>query len=234
VSLNFRPNHACSTLSLRLHQFLVIFGFRRSISSILRSTILPDPEKPPQTLSTAQENISQPRTAPCYIVLCDGVKTVVLEKDLKEAKVRTSKEFIVHTNHDTPPPEDSFAQGGGESGRVKHEVSSIKGMDEWVEESMERRACVQRKWDSLKARQEKKFREREEREGREEEVVSVREETLKGWMKADPVMNESTHFACILDPKMGVIRFLERGLEDDSDEEEDRDGDERFNVSDQE
>jgi hypothetical protein len=93
---------------------------------------------------------------------------------------------------------------------------------------------VQRKWDSLKARQEKKFREREEREGREEEVVSVREETLKGWMKADPVMNESTHFACILDPKMGVIRFLERGLEDDSDEEEDRDGDERFNVSDQE
>jgi hypothetical protein len=232
VSLNFRPNYACSTLSLRLHQFLVIFGFRRSISSILRSTILPDPEKPPQTLSIAQENISQPRTAPCYIVLCDGVETVVLEKDLKEAKVRNSKEFIVHTNHDTPPSEDSFAQGGGESGKVKHEVSAITGMDELVEESMERRACVQRKWDSLKARQEKKFREREEREGQEEGVVSVREETLKGWIKADPVMNESTHFACILDPKMGRIRFLERGVEDGSDEEGDGDGDVRFNVSD--
>jgi hypothetical protein len=224
VSLNFRPNHTCSTLSLRFHQFLVIFGLRRSISSILRSTILPDPEKSHQTLSTSQEKISQPRTVPCYIVLCDGVETIVLEKDLKEAKVRTSKEFIVHTNHDTPP-EDSFAQGGGESGKVKHEVSSITGMDELVEESTERRACVQRKWDSLKARQEKKFR---EREGREEEVVSVREETLKGWIKADPVMNESTHFACILDPKMGRIRFLERGVEDDSDE----DACERFNVSD--
>jgi molybdopterin biosynthesis enzyme len=139
--------------------------------------------------------------------------------------VRTSKEFIVHTNHDTSPAEDSIAHGGGESGKVKHEVSAITGMDELVEESMERRACVQRKWDSLKARQEKRFR---EREGREEEVVSVREETLKGWIKADPVMNESTHFACILDPKMGKIRFLERGVEDDSDEE----GDERFNVSD--
>jgi hypothetical protein len=142
--------------------------------------------------------------------------------------VRTSKEFIVHTNHDTPP-EDSFAQGGGESGKVKHEVSAIMGMDEFVEESMERRACVQRKWDSLKARQEKKFR---EREGREEEVVDVREETLKGWIKADPVMNESTHFACILDPKLGRIRFLERGVEDEEDEEEGEDEDERFNVSD--
>jgi hypothetical protein len=60
----------------------------------------------------------------------------------------------------------------------------------------------------------------------------VREETLKGWIKADPVMNESTHFACILDPKIGRIRFLERGVEDGSDEEGDGDGDVRFNVSD--
>lgn len=58
--------------------------------------------------------------------------------------------------------------------------------------------------------------------------ASVMEATLQNWLRVNPVMNECTHFMCIMDPQKGTIRFLERGVYVESDP----DSDERFSVSD--
>jgi hypothetical protein len=42
----------------------------------------------------------------------------------------------------------------------------------------------------------------------------VREDRLREWIRAFPIMNECTHFGCLMDAKTGTIRFLERGSED--------------------
>jgi hypothetical protein len=208
ISLNFRPNHRCSTFKLRLHQLLVILGFRPAIASHLRNTIFPDPAGPPPLptmgLTVA---IAQSKTAPCYLVLCDGEATTAIEKDLIGARIRNSKEFIVHTNHDTRSDDPAEP--------AQNEKSMILGMEALVEESEERRACVQKKWDGVRRRHEKKLNEALEREEAFElKQPMVREDRLREWVRAYPVMNECTHFGCIMDAKTGTIRFLERGSED--------------------
>jgi hypothetical protein len=45
----------------------------------------------------------------------------------------------------------------------------------------------------------------------EEGPPSVRESTLVRWVQKYPVMNECTHFGCLMDPKTGGIRWIERG-----------------------
>jgi hypothetical protein len=208
LSLNFRPNHRCSTFKLRLHQLLVIFGFRPAIASHLRNAIFPDPAYPaPPPIMGLTVAIAQSKTAPCYLVLCNGMTTAVIEKDLVGAKTRNSKEFIVQTNHDTQW--DDL----GES--PPKEKSMILGMEALVEESEERRACVQKKWDGVRKRHEKRLNEALERGGMVEvKAPTVREDRLREWVRAYPVMNECTHFGCILDAKTGTIRFLERGTEE--------------------
>ena len=88
--------------------------------------------------------------------------------------------------------------------------------------------CITKKWVSLKKRYSKKkpAEEKQDAEGQAltwNPTPAVREETLKGWVKAYPIMNESSHFGCILDPRTGTIRWIERGEEE---EEEDDDDDE--------
>ncbi|TVY36978.1 hypothetical protein LSUB1_G004347 [Lachnellula subtilissima] len=195
LSLNFRPNHDCSTRSLRIHQLLVLFGFRPSIASILRSTILPgSPGHGIPPLSDSTLHLSSQRTAPCYMILCDGMRTTVIEKDILDAKIRTSSTFVVQTNHDTS----------------QHGDIPVEDLEAWVEESEERMDCVQKKWNALQRRHERK-----QAKGKtgEDEQPMVREETLKGWVRAYPIMNELSHFGAIMAPENGTIRFLERGSE---------------------
>ncbi|KAN0114680.1 beta subunit of N-acylethanolamine-hydrolyzing acid amidase domain containing protein [Hyaloscypha variabilis] len=208
LSLNFRPNHHCSTFKLRLHQLLVIFGFRPAIASYLRNAIFSHIEGSSQVaLGDLTAAMAQPKTAPCYLVLCDGERTIVIEKDLIGAKIRESKEFIVHTNHDTKSEDPAVP--------AQSEKSTILGLEVFLEESEERRECVQKKWDALVKRLEKKENEAWMSSGVVEvKPPMVREERLREWVRAYPVMNESTHFGCIMDAKTGTIRFLERGSED--------------------
>jgi hypothetical protein len=140
-------------------------------------------------------------------VLCDGEATTVIEKDLIGAKIRNSKEFIVHTNHDTRSDDPAEP--------AQNEKSMILGMEALVEESEERRACVQKKWDGVRRRHEKKLNEAlEKEEAFQLQPPMVREDRLREWVRAYPVMNECTHFGCIMDAKTGTIRFLERGSDD--------------------
>jgi hypothetical protein len=159
---------------------------------------------PAEALSELKTTVAELRSAPCYLILCDGDQAVVLEKDLTTAKVHTSDEFIVHTNHDTDAREENKVTGGNN----QKDKTMLLGMEELLEESEERHACVRNKWENLKKRHVRRV----SRDGAQSgEKPYVREETLKNWVKAYPTMNESTHFGCVLDPKRGEIRFLERG-----------------------
>lgn len=207
ISLNFRPNHNCSTFSLRIHQILVLFGFRPSIVSVLRNNFFIQEGRRRLAVEDIARTIVKTYGSPCYVILSSPSETMVVEKDLLDGKIRSARNFIVHTNHDIRPidPLDNTYS--------RKEKNTILGMEATLEESEERRDCIQKKWNSLAMRQERKMKE----EGEEGGVIAVREKTLQGWVKAYPIMNECTHFGCILDPKMGTIRWLQRGIEEEED-----------------
>jgi hypothetical protein len=88
-------------------------------------------------------------------------------------------------------------------------------MEGLVEESEERKGCIDAEWRKWKQRQELRMR----REGRDG-VVAISERTLKTWVMGYPIMNECSHFGCILDPATGTIRWLQRGTFDDEGHDE--------------
>ncbi|KAK0101461.1 hypothetical protein ONS95_006633 [Cadophora gregata] len=214
VSLNFRPTHACSTVALRKHQLLVLLGFRPSVCSFIRNMIIPsevEQQANPVSLESQVAKTAKRRCPPCYLILSDGTSTAVIERDLYTAEVRIDKEFIVITNNDTKP---SDPDNPSESKSKKEKSSLVLDMESWIEESEERRVCVWKKWNSVKRRQEKRLL----KGGAFQKDValhgwaSVREETLRNWLRAYPVMNECTHFMCIMDAQEGTVRSLERGF----------------------
>ncbi|KAL6798916.1 beta subunit of N-acylethanolamine-hydrolyzing acid amidase domain-containing protein [Trichoderma sp. SZMC 28013] len=210
VSLNFRPTHNCSALSLRMHQSLVLLGVQPSISSVLRQHLL-RPEHYHPTINNVAKSITKTRSAPCYIILCSGTETTIIQKDLVNAQTKSAVDFIVHTNHDFAPTDQSSQANG------QKESSSILGMEALVEESEERKDCILGKWTALAKRQQRDFK-----RGKGRESPATFEQTLQRWVKTYPIMNECTHFGCILDPGTGTIRWLERGenFEDSEDVEE--------------
>jgi hypothetical protein len=221
ISLNFRPNHECSTFKLRIHQLAVLFGLRPSISSVIRSAIFPSTPSEVPTLEDMGALLSQQKTSPCYLTICNGISVSVLEKDLLSAKIRSSGEFLVHTNNDTSPTstatETHNANGGVKS--ISAMVDDIT-LEDFIKDSKERRACVEKKWHALRARQK---RQQASLVKEENEIIppAVREETLIGWVKKNPTMNEQSHFGCVMDSSKGKIRWLERGVYSSSKDERD-------------
>ncbi|KAI0120952.1 beta subunit of N-acylethanolamine-hydrolyzing acid amidase-domain-containing protein [Xylariales sp. AK1849] len=219
ISLNFRPNHACATRSLRSHQILVLLGYRRSIGSILRSTIL-DSTSDHGTLLANQlaleghaKRLVGIKAPPCYLILCDGNQVAAIEKDLNVGRVRSSTEFISQTNHDVDHPVTPNPKACAQS--------SVLGNEEWLEESTDRRDRLERKWTTHL----EKIQSRASRGKASGSKVdgdsgsgdgdalrpSVDEPTLRRWLRASPTTNECTHFACLLDPRTGQIRWIQRG-----------------------
>lgn len=143
-------------------------------------------------------------TAPAYIILCSGQETTVIQTDLSGGVSKSAIDYISHTNHDLTPSTSSQREG-----------NVILGMDGLLEESEDRKACIDGKWEKLRKRQEAQMY----REGRRG-LIAVSERGLKQWMIEYPVMNECSHFACILDPATGGIRWLERGIYDDDDDDD--------------
>ncbi|KAL5327178.1 hypothetical protein ACEPPN_004870 [Leptodophora sp. 'Broadleaf-Isolate-01'] len=218
VSLNFRPTHSCSTLALRKHQLLVLLGFRPSVCSIIRSMIAPSGiEQPASDLSLEDQLLAIPRyrCPPCYLVLSDGISTAVIERDLDSTGVQIDKEFIIVTNNDAK--HDSLPNVTGK----KDKSALVLDMEQWIQESSERKACVWKKWCGVKTR----LRQKLIKEGVKAEDLthdgwaSVKYKTLQDWLRAYPVQNECTHFMCIMDAQEGEIVFLERGVVTDDDVE---------------
>lgn len=173
VSLNFRPVHDPSrNLSFYLNHLFVLLGLRQSISSLLRQCIMPASSKKPSFMSairqwcsgrspshelkdpTLKDIIAQvpslPTTA-AYLIFCDGKTTVIMEKDHRDAFVRTSESFIVTTNHDQQPgskPTEAVAEEKRQHAGLGLISADIPSMTELIEESSERLGCMQKRWDA--------------------------------------------------------------------------------------
>lgn len=146
---------------------------------------------------------------------------MAIEKDLAEGSIRTSTDFLVQTNHDVHEAEPSNPGEVPGGGTTNTDASTLLGFEEWLEESTYRMDCIAKRWrrhvqrnpaagapDTSPGSVDRGCgRDQDPGEG---EAPSITQATLKKWMQSHPVTNECTHFSCILDPKMGEIRWIER------------------------
>ncbi|CAH0025247.1 unnamed protein product [Clonostachys rhizophaga] len=236
VSLNYRPSneHSCSSIAVRKHQLLVLFGFRPSVASVLRSVILREggwalhetsaSDSASSPIITLATQLTKQPTSPCYLTLSDGVNAAVIEKDVYGGKLKTSDRFIVQTNHDTH-------KSGCCSGRrimpshPDDARASLLGAEPWLKDSNLRMTMLHEKWLLHAAGAEtvspvgiEKKDENGLCFGQRADVSSVRprvgvkEHLLQEWMMEFPIINECSHYGCIMDPRMGDIRWLVRGM----------------------
>ncbi|CZS90012.1 uncharacterized protein RAG0_01159 [Rhynchosporium agropyri] len=76
------------------------------------------------------------------LLIADGLRAAVIERDLDSAEVRIDSEFIIVTNNDT------MSKDSDTKSKIKNEKKkSTLGldMDDWIQESSERMDCVWRK-----------------------------------------------------------------------------------------
>ncbi|KAJ5958194.1 uncharacterized protein N7479_005344 [Penicillium vulpinum] len=241
VSLNFRAVHDSSrNMGFYFNYLLVLLGLRQSITSLLRQCVLPSVKAEGSTrlsnTSTLEEILDEVpclRTTAAYLIFCDGSSIVAMEKDYETACWRRSSSFLIKTNHDEEPSlvmDEAIVNDRGYAGlRMSNGMQS---MAEIIEESKERQASMQEKWDrrvrdhgffqqQLKKRRIKEVAiprsqsihlkwKRNTKIGEDlESKVSVTLGTVLGWLCSDPIVNEDTHYAVLMDPVEG--RFIYSG-----------------------
>lgn len=217
VSLNFRPNRHdsgkhWSDVKYYYHLLMVLLGKRRSISSQLRCFLLPKKQKTPRdgqrseawnywkyadVVSCVGGTSGKPlTTTSCYLCFSNGDETTVIEKDRASATIRSNQEFIAVTNNDLDHENEA-------------NVPDLKGdwqvsLADVVNEGKDRRHCTETNY----------FIRREQaaaragHDGSLEQALSVDDITeVVQWY---PTTNEATHFACVLDPKEGSVRWCRR------------------------
>ncbi|KAK5137799.1 hypothetical protein LTR08_007371 [Meristemomyces frigidus] len=253
VSLNFRPQHDGSggfgaDARYGWHLLLVLLGWRASISSTLRTFLLPKRQGTNGEVSRTQARAGldlQPdhwvdvaqRTAPgrtvwsamtyadvlkqfctngrdtqcnifpstaCYLCICDGDETTVIEKDLVTARIRSSDDFIVITNND----EDDAVNVGG--GTAKEEPPFATALAEIVLEAKDRKQCAEHNWNNIKVVKAKALRLRSP--GKEERKLLLDFDDVVTLVQRYPTTNEATHFACVMDPGAGSVRWCRRWM----------------------
>ncbi|KAJ7460731.1 beta subunit of N-acylethanolamine-hydrolyzing acid amidase-domain-containing protein [Mycena latifolia] len=175
LSLNYRPrlDSPSSVLAHRLHQTALLLGFRPSIPSILRAILLSP--APPRSLADLAKDLPRTPSTPCYLTFCTPADILVLEKDLVSAVARTSPNFLAVTNHDV-----RMEQLEPEGWRALLRQAHVPGGDAIVDDSIERKQCVSQIW---------------ARNGAGLTVQDVARQ-----MEVRPVLNECTHFSCVMDP----------------------------------
>ncbi|CAO2647073.1 Nn.00g079950.m01.CDS01 [Neocucurbitaria sp. VM-36] len=243
VSLNFRPYHddtgwTTGNLCYYWHLLLVLLGFRPSIAARLRDFLLPttlliEQEKGPRKDSaisfqlSAQPlfqpsdipNVREMTTTAAYLIFCTGAETIIFEKDLYTAKTLRSSAFLTVTNHDRPYElsADTRAEHAAHT-KTKQPFLGI-GMQDLIDESIYRKACLVKKWEAHLSRQRRRnvghdVNPDARRRG-EDSTSGVRFQDLKRWMLKYPICNEETHFVCIMDPVEGVVKWVRCFEEDD-------------------
>jgi len=213
MSLNFRPHHDTSTLSKRIsfryHQLLVILGRRPSISSTLRSYLLPPSPSPSRSSPTqpALPTIAQilttlstsPSTA-AYLIFCTPQEIHSVEKDHHSSHLTSSPNFLATCNHDLSDEADPSTLH-----TIAEHVPAETGMSFLVEDSLERKSQISEKWDELlreKWRGKGKGKRREDGDG-ERGGVSL-DEVLQ-MVNTGEISNEMTHYAVVMDPREGRV-----------------------------
>jgi hypothetical protein len=234
ISMNFRPYHNNDTsmlanLKFYYQQLAVLLGFRPSLASVLRDFILP--RSTHMTTGKKSEKKVEARThygydditttlptipsTAAYLIFCTPDQTILLEKDRKEAKIMTSSEFWTTTNHDVLYEQQQNADHdhAAHAAYAKTAFGGL-GMEEVVEESIERKRCMMNKWERWNRRHGGRYT-KKRMKGNSDETIkkSVPLGELKRWMVEDPISNEQTHFACIMDPKEVVFRWARKYYE---------------------
>ncbi|KAE8154129.1 beta subunit of N-acylethanolamine-hydrolyzing acid amidase-domain-containing protein [Aspergillus avenaceus] len=161
VSLNFRPNHDTSSW-LRNYRYygshlLVLLGYRRSISSILRQYIIPSDDSSALPLSQVWPIVMRTPSTAAYLIFCDGIEAIVMEKDHRTAHVARHSSFIVATNNDhiTPTPLKEEKRNKINQ-RADLVVGSPLSVEDLIQDSNERRALMDAYWEK-KSKQAKKL-----------------------------------------------------------------------------
>ncbi|KAI0457443.1 beta subunit of N-acylethanolamine-hydrolyzing acid amidase-domain-containing protein [Xylaria acuta] len=222
ISLNQRSCHDCPSRQLRWHQLLVLLGKRKSIGSVVRSFMLHpsqqideakyDPDGPISWFVEQTMTLLPIPSAPCYLTLCDGREAALIVKDYSTGTIRSTRGFIAQTNHDPKDHENNTAHTHEVSRQDRREViTSSFGVEGWMEESVDRLQCLQKKWDRFVVKHRAKHSTLPLAT-----KPSITERTLRKWISEYPTLNECSHFATVLDPATGKIRWLVRGQLDDS------------------
>ncbi|KAJ7156852.1 beta subunit of N-acylethanolamine-hydrolyzing acid amidase-domain-containing protein [Mycena crocata] len=204
ISLNYRTriDSPSSVTSHRLHQAAMLLGLRPSIPSRLRVILLSS--GPPPSLATLAHDLPAQPSTPCYLAFCTPNGILVLEKDLVSAVTQNADDFLAVTNHDVRM--ENLAPEGW---RALLELEG-RGNDAIVDDSIERKECVSQLW---------------KKKGNARLTV----QDVARQMEVRPVLNECTHFSCVMDPAveggglLWVRAYPERVYLDSDDD---------FNVSD--
>ncbi|KIX94132.1 uncharacterized protein Z520_10158 [Fonsecaea multimorphosa CBS 102226] len=211
LSLNFRGVHNAARrrdhARFYLHHLLVLLGYRQSISSILRGYITPeDPEDDQcKSLQEISDELVPRHTTAAYLLFCDGVSAMVIEKDYETGVVRQSNTFIGVTNND----EEEFGcsnEATPFAAQVSAKTSGVRaGMEALIEESRDRLDAISLKWRACL----RKARRKSKKEGKDpsqvERTLAITTDEVIEWVSAYPTTNEQTHFATVMDPVNGQV-----------------------------
>ena len=209
ISLNFRPNHNASTFLANsrfyLHLLFVLFGFRPSISSLLRQVLLPSLYSSPvsgtsRTLESIEAVIPRVKSTAAYLIFSDGDRTMTFEKDYNTAVVRASNQFIVACNHDA-------SYDGSKESSVdavdSHNALRVAGIADLVFESISRKEKITRLW-----KRSSNTMGRESFSELQDHPTTVTAEDVFKWLDTHPINNEETHYGVVMDPKMGKVIWM--------------------------
>ncbi|KAL8989825.1 MAG: hypothetical protein Q9169_008273 [Polycauliona sp. 2 TL-2023] len=190
LSLNFRPVHNARTWWEQArfygHHALVLFGFRPSVSSVLRDVLMPVDGRLLR-LEELERKLLETASTAAYLILCDGQRTVTMEKDYGSAIVNSSSDFIVITNHDRAQElaSDDDPRGNAPLQGVFEDMS----MNDVVAESSARKRCLVRLW------------EKESRKSTNRNAATlVKTQKVVQWVSTYPITDALTHYAVIMDP----------------------------------
>ncbi|KAK7033923.1 hypothetical protein VNI00_012547 [Paramarasmius palmivorus] len=186
VSLNYRPTLASTTSKFNVfsHYLLLLLGWRPSNSSLLRNLLL-SPGPPPSSLPTLEAKLAKFPGSPCYLIFCNSETIFVIERGLDRSVVHTSDNFLAVSNHDVAM-EDWSSERWDKLVNEQNSPgvdASIAGARDLVADSIERKTCMCSLWNQ-----------------QSRERLTVKD--VVNWLQVKPVLNECTHYSCIMDPSV--------------------------------
>ncbi|KAK4889177.1 hypothetical protein LTR27_012012 [Elasticomyces elasticus] len=220
LSLNFRPcrndnGKFWSDVKYSWHLLMVLLGYRPSIASMLRGYLLSDIRRLPVDPNgsrapyytdivqsfAAREGSHMPTSTACYLCFCSGTETTVVEKDRVTAQVRSSGDLIVITNND---------EEGLSTYNERAEQDSTRALDlaEIVGEARERKQCAEENWRRLRREQTTTIQSSRISDDLTNNLPNSAD--VVTLVQQYPTTNETTHFACVMDPQEGTIVWCRR------------------------
>ena len=184
---------------------------------MLRSYILPEyrqhffsrkwypSTKPLPDLAAITKILPSTPSTSAYIIASSGQVTTVFEKDCVTSGIRSSRSFIVATNHDNV--DEQISNGIGRESAVPSAPQVQARMEilmNIIAESTERQTLMEKKWHKAKQAFMKSH------PGTSTDEMYVTQNELSEWLQDYPITNELTQFACIMDADRGEVVWLRR------------------------